>query len=87
VIVEESLGGGENEEAIRPGSDCNNPISQALFDSESGMRKGPKSDFNKYLVEREFPQTLSNQYSATHAWILEGMFMINSIPLANCFDI
>jgi hypothetical protein len=64
-----------------------NPISLALFDSAGDMRKGAKSDFNRYLVEKEFPETLSNQYPATKAWIVEGMFMINSIPLANCKNV
>jgi hypothetical protein len=64
-----------------------NPISLALFDSAGDMRKGEKSDFNRYLVEKEFPETLSNQYLATKAWIAEGMFMINSIPLANCKNV
>lgn len=60
-----------------------NPIPLALFDTEGKMRKGPKSGFNRYLVEKEFSETLSNQYPATRAWILEGMFMTNSVPLAN----
>lgn len=51
------------------------------------MRKGAKSDFNRYLVEKEFTETLLNQYPATKAWIVEGMFMINSIPLANCKNV
>jgi hypothetical protein len=64
-----------------------NPIPLALFDTEGEMRKGTKSGFNRYLVEKEFPETLSNQYSATRAWILEAMFMINSVPLGNCTNI
>jgi hypothetical protein len=43
------------------------PISLALFDSAGDMRKGSKSDFNRYLVKKEFSTTLSNQYPATKA--------------------
>jgi hypothetical protein len=64
-----------------------NPIPEALYHPNGDMRKPVKSDYNKFLVEKVFPDCLSNQYPRTEAWVMDGMFMIQSTPLAICKDV
>jgi hypothetical protein len=49
------------------------------------MRKPAKSDYNK--VEKTLPECLSNVYPRTKAWILDGIFLIRSTPLAICNNV
>jgi hypothetical protein len=44
-----------------------NTIPLALFDVNGYMRKSSKSDFNRHLVEKDFPKTLSNRHPITDA--------------------
>lgn len=61
------------------------PEAQALFDARGKIRKGQKSKFIRHLVEKLFPDCLLNKLPEdSDAWIIEGMFMIATVPIVDC---
>ncbi|GAQ93106.1 hypothetical protein KFL_013010010, partial [Klebsormidium nitens] len=61
------------------------PEAQALFDANGRMRKGQKSKFLRHLVEKLFPSCLRNRLPEdSEAWVVEGMFMLGTVPIAEC---